>query len=339
MNRNMCNSTDMPYEDSRHLLVVVYSIVFIVGIPTNCLTALLTLIQIGKGTITAIYLFGLSLCELMYLSTIPLWIIYVQNDHKWTMGTLSCKVTGYIFFCNIYISILLLCCVSVDRYVAVVYALESRGIRRQRIAAVVTVALFGTVAVIYCPVFFRDDIQDLNSTTCYETPLNSHLVYYNITRFLVGFLIPFALLLFMNYKIFQSIKSSCSLSPSQKAKVKYLAIAIISIFVVCFAPHHFVLLVKSVLFFLYPDEMCRFERDIYTTSVVFLCFSTANSVADPFIYVLVSENAQREIDRIFRACGIELSVSSNEDSSKINNSQRSPKETRETWILGNKEDR
>ncbi|XP_062971904.1 probable G-protein coupled receptor 132 [Elgaria multicarinata webbii] len=325
----MCNSTAMPYEDSRPLLVAVYSIVFAVGLPANFLTATVTLVQIRRKNITAIYLFGLSLCELMYLSTIPLWILYVQNRRQWTMGHLSCQVTGYIFFCNVYISILLLCCISIDRYVAVVYALESRGkwCRCQTTAAAVTVFLFGMVAVIYCPVFFVKDVQDQVGKTCFEAQLNHNLAYYNIIRFFVGFSIPFVLLLFMNYKVFQSIKTSCSLNPAQKRKVKSLAIAVISIFLVCFAPYHCVLLVRAIFFFWHSDdERCKFERSIYTTSVVFLCFSTANAVADPFIYVLVSENARREISRTFRACGIQFPVGSKTESSKGNDPPKSPKE-------------
>lgn len=333
------NSTDsckdpMPFEDSRKLLVVVYSIVFALGLPANCITAVLTLVQIVKGNIPAIYLFGLSLCELLYLSTIPLWIVYVQNGHHWTMGLPSCKVTGYIFFCNIYISILLLCCISIDRYVAVAYALESRGIRSQRVAAVVTVVLFAVVAGIYIPVFITD-IQP-NVTTCFEATLNRKLALYNVSRFLVGFFVPFILLMVMNYKIFQGIKSSCTLTVQQKAKVKYLLIAIICIFVVCFAPHHVVLLVRSIHFFLYPADRCKFESGIYTLSVVFLCFSTANSIADPFLYVLASENARQEISRTFKACRVQLSFGSQAENSRTSNFQRTLKED---LTLDDKEER
>lgn len=335
---DMCKSMEMPYEESRQLLVVVYSVVFAAGLPANCVTAIVTFLQIGRKNITAIYLFGLSLCELMYLSTLPVWIIYVQNGHHWPLGLTSCRVTGYIFFCNIYISILLLCCISIDRYMAVVYALESRGkwCRCQRTATLVTVLLFGVVAAIYSPVFFMSDFQHPDSTTCFEAPLNRKVAYYNIVRFFVGFTIPFLLLICMNYKIFQSIKTSCSLNSSQKAKVKHLAGAVISIFVVCFAPYHSVLLVKAIALLWHPEGACSFERDIYTTSVVFLCFSTANAVADPFIYVLVSENAQREICRTFRACRIPFPACSKTESSQINDtpSQKLPLEAQS---LGNED--
>ncbi|KAM3854355.1 putative G-protein coupled receptor 132 [Vipera latastei] len=301
-----CNSTDLPFEESREFLIVVYSFIFAIGLPANCLTTFVTLVQIWRKNITAIYLFGLSLCNIMYLSTLPLWILYVKNGHHWKMGTPSCLVTGYIFFCNIYISILLLCCISIDHYKAVVRALESRGkcFRSQRTATMVTVAFFGIIAAIYCPVFFSKNIQEENIATCFETPLDNNLAYYNISRFFLGFLIPLGLLLFTNYRIFQSIKTSCNLNPDQKAKVRNVAIAIISVFVLCFAPYHFVLLVRAIFFFRYPDEVCTFEKNIYTTSVIFLCFSTANSIADPFIYVLAGENVRREIYRTCKVCGI-----------------------------------
>nr|XP_056707212.1 probable G-protein coupled receptor 132 [Euleptes europaea] len=312
------------YEESRWLVVAVYSVIFTVGLPANCLTTALTLIQIHKGNILAIYLFGLSLCELMYLSTLPLWILYVQNGHIWTMGQTCCKVTGYIFFCNIYISILLLCCVSIDRYVAMVYPLRSRGLRNQRIAAGVTSVLFVIVAAVHTPVFFDPNFQKLNITTCFENHLDWELATFNIIRFIVGFLVPFTILIFMNYNIFQNIKISYSLSPHQKSKVKYLAIAIISIFVVCFAPYHFVLLIRAIHFHQDSDNYCIFERKTYTVYTIFLCFSTANSVADPFIYVLASENTRHDIRRMFRAAGFRFLNDSKMDSNKPDSTQKTP---------------
>lgn len=327
----LCNQTAL-YEESRLLLVAFYSIVFALGLPANCVTTILTFIQILRGNILSIYLFGLSLCELMYLSTLPHWILYVQNDHSWDRGEMSCKVIGYIFFCNIYISILLLCCISIDRYMAVVYPLRSRGWRSQRIATGVTLVLFVIIGVIYSPVFYNRNIQEQNTTTCFESSLNIHLATFNVLRFLVGFVIPFAILIFMNYKIFQNVKISYSLSPQKKSKVKYLAIVIISIFVVCFAPYHFALLVRAAHYFRHPKEHCAFENKTYTVSTVFLCLSTANSIADPFIYVLASENVRNDICRAFR---VRFLNDSKMDSNKPDSTQKTPVDPSE----GHNEDR
>lgn len=293
--------TGIPYKDSKTLLVAVYSIVFAIGLPANCLTSVLTFVQIQRNKVIAIYIFSLSLCELMYLSTLPLWIIYVQNEHQWNMGEMACRVTGFIFFCNIYISILLLCCISLDRYVALVYALESRGRRGQKKAILIVCFLFAVVAIIHTPVFYMKDHSECMRKTCFETlPLDITLASFSFARFLFGFVIPFTILIFTNYKIFQRTKTSSSLTCHQKAKVKYLAIAIIVIFLICFAPYHVVLIIRSIYFMFHQNSSCPFEIYIYSIFTVFLCLTTANSVADPIIYVLVSENVRKDFYRGLR---------------------------------------
>lgn len=277
-------------------LVAAYSLVCVLGLPANCLTAWLTLLRARQGNVLAVYLFCLALCELLYISTLPLWIVYIQNEHHWTLGLRGCQVTGYIFFCNLYISILLLCCISCDRFVAVVYALETRGRRHQRTAVFVSVAVFLVVGLVHYPVFHMKE-----KVTCFETmPADSKIARYCYLRFAVGFAVPLAIIAFTNQRVFRSVRLSTGLSAAQKAKVKHVAVAVVAIFLVCFAPYHLVLLVKAVAFSYYgwdPGAMCAFEARLYTLSVVFLCLSTMNSVADPLIYVLAMDQWWQNVSR------------------------------------------
>lgn len=289
----------MPFEESRLFLVAVYSAVCVLGLPANCLTAWLTLLQVLQGNVLAVYLFCLALCELLYVGTLPLWVVYVQNQHRWTLGPWACRVTAYIFFCNLYVSILFLCCISCDRFVAVVYALESRGRRHQRTAILVSAAVFALVGLVHYPVF-----QMGEGDTCFETlPMDRKAAGFYYARFTVGFALPLGIIAFTNQRIFRSSQLSASLSAAQKAKVKHLAIAVVAIFLVCFAPYHLVLLVKAVAFSYYqgdPGSMCAFEASLYTASMVLLCLSTVNSIADPFIYVLAAEVSRQEVSRLHK---------------------------------------
>ncbi|KAM5129734.1 putative G-protein coupled receptor 132 isoform 1-T2 [Mantella aurantiaca] len=306
-----------PYDDSKFFVIIMYSIVLVIGLPANILTLWLTFLQIYRKNVLAVYLFSLSLSEIMYLGTLPLWILYVKNGHEWQWGPLACKITGFIFFNNIYISIILLCCISVDRYLAVEYALESRGVRRQKIAIGVTVASCSMVALINAPVFRLSDGDQVDQTTCFETlPVPAHIAYFYIARFIIGFLVPLLILMYTNYIIKRRIETSVSFTSRQKTKVKYLAIAIIIIFMICFAPYHVVLLTRGIAFFLKDKNFCDFEEKIYTVYSIFLCLVTVNSVADPFIYVLVSENVRKDICRAMRVWRRQLSFNTKSDSSK-----------------------
>uniref|UniRef100_A0A8C7AQ57 G-protein coupled receptors family 1 profile domain-containing protein n=1 Tax=Neovison vison TaxID=452646 RepID=A0A8C7AQ57_NEOVI len=290
-----CNAS---FEDTRVFLVSVYSAVFAVGLPANCVTAGLTLLQALRGNVLAVYLFGLALCELLYIGTLPLWAVYIQNQHRWTLGVWACRATGYIFFCNLYVSILFLCCISCDRFLAVVYALESRGRRQPRTAVLVSASVFALVGLAHSPVFRME-----GGTTCFEAPTDTEVVAYYYLRFALGFAVPLAVIAFTNRSIFRRIRRSAGLSDAQKTKVRRSAVAVVTIFLVCFAPYHLVLLTKAVAHSYYsgrPDVARDFEAKLCRLSAVFLCLSTVNSVADPIIYVLATDCSRQEVSRIRR---------------------------------------
>ncbi|XP_058511250.1 probable G-protein coupled receptor 132 [Ochotona princeps] len=291
-----CNAS---FEESRVMLVLVYSAVCALGLPANCLTAWLTLLQVLQGNVLAVYLLCLALCELLYLGTLPLWILYIQNGHRWTLGLRACRATAYIFFCNIYLSILFLCCVSCERFVAVVYALESRGRRHQRTAVLVSAAIFVLVGLVHYPVF---QMEEEEGGACFEPPrMSATIAAFHYARFTMGFAAPLAIIAYTNHRILRSVGRSPGLTAAQKAKVRHSAAAVVFIFLFCFAPYHLVLLLKAAAFSYYHgdrDAVCAFEASFYSISVGFLCLATVNSVADPIIYVLATEHSRQEVSRI-----------------------------------------
>ncbi|XP_053331557.1 probable G-protein coupled receptor 132 [Spea bombifrons] len=310
----ICNP---PYNESEQGVIAMYSAVLVIGLPANILTTVLTLIQIRRKNVLAVFLFSLSLSELMYLGTLPLWILYVKNGHKWIWGPMACKFTGYIFFNNIYISIFLLCCISIDRFLAVEYSLESRGVRRQRVAIITTFVLCMLVALTHSTTFFiSDGDPEKGQATCFETlPMAPLIANFYYARFVIGFLIPLLILIYTNYTIKQRIEASSSFTEHQKTKVKCLAVTIIIIFMICFAPYHIVLLLRAIVHSLNPTDSCGFEEKVYTTYSALLCLLTMNSVADPFIYVLVSENVRKDLYRAVRSWRGTLSVNTRSDKS------------------------
>uniref|UniRef100_A0A8C5QMQ9 G-protein coupled receptors family 1 profile domain-containing protein n=1 Tax=Leptobrachium leishanense TaxID=445787 RepID=A0A8C5QMQ9_9ANUR len=313
---NNC-SCNPPYSEGEQAVVAMYSVVLVIGLPANILTAVLTFLQIRKKNVLAVYLFSLSLSELMYLGTLPLWILYIRNGHKWEWGDTACKITGYIFFNNIYISIFLLCCISIDRFIAVEYSLESRGVRRQRVAIVVTLVLCALVVLPHCTTFILQDgnPQD-HQGRCFETsPISKTTANFYLARFVIGFLLPLLILIFTNYTIKRRIETSSSFTDYQKTKVKWLARTIIIIFLICFAPYHLVMFLKAINYFLHPGRQCPFEDAVYTTYSAFLCLVTMNSVADPFIYVLVSDNVRKDMCRALTGWRRQISFSNKSDNS------------------------
>ncbi|XP_076010672.1 putative G-protein coupled receptor 132 [Genypterus blacodes] len=291
----------LPYEQAQLLLVGLYSTVLAVGVPANLLTVYLTWMQVRRKSVLGVYLWGLSLCDLTYLGTLPLWAHYVNSGHQWPWSSTTCKLTGYIFFNNMYISIFLLCCISCDRYVAVVYALESRGLRRQRLAALITSITILVVTVGHIPVFtMREGEVDKADGRCFEPSRSNNVVTgFNYARVVIGFLIPLVLLVVTNRTILANVQLSDSLLPQQKRRVRNLALAVVALFLVCFAPYHIILLARAIIFhFPQPgQDPCQLERKLYTPYSISLGLSTFNSAANPILYVLSSDNVRKELGR------------------------------------------
>ncbi|KAL0170446.1 hypothetical protein M9458_035042, partial [Cirrhinus mrigala] len=268
---NHTNSCEPPYDEENPLpLVVLYSTVIILGLPANLITVFLTFLEVYRKNVLGIYLFGLSVCDLMYLGTLPLWAIYINRGHRWEWGSLTCKITGYVFFNNMYISIFLMCCVSADRFVAVVYAMEH--------AVIITVTIVVVVAVGHVPVFTmtEGDSEKKKEKRCFEPSDPSVIVAgFNYARFFIGFFIPL---------------------PRAKVKIRNLALAVILSFLVCFTPYHVILLLRAINFH-FSDGKCDFERSVYTPYTISLGLSTINSAINPVFYVLSSNSVHTKIHK------------------------------------------
>ncbi len=92
--------------------------------------SILSSLQVRQRNELGIYLINLSVADLLYITTLPLWIDYFLQHDDWIHGQESCKLFGFIFYTNIYVSIAFLCCISLDRYLAVAYPLRFAKVRR-----------------------------------------------------------------------------------------------------------------------------------------------------------------------------------------------------------------
>ncbi|GAA6108782.1 probable G-protein coupled receptor 132 [Tachysurus ichikawai] len=292
----ICN---FPYENDRLPLLILYGIVLIVGVPTNLVTIYLTFLEVQRKNVLGIYLLSLSVCDLLYLGTLPAWAIYIHHGHRWYLGSLACKITCYMFFNNMYVSIFLLCCVSVDRYIAVVYSLKSRGLRKMKLAVIVILVIVVVVALCHIPVFTMEegDTESKEEKRCFEPgQYTTTVTAFNYARFVIGFFIPLCILLFTNRAILSMVQASDGLVSEQKYKIRYLLWAVILFFLVCFAPYHIILLLRAVSFH-FSDRTCNFDTLLYSPYTISLGLSTLNSAMNPILYVLTSDNIRKEICR------------------------------------------
>ncbi|XP_072547579.1 G protein-coupled receptor 184 [Salminus brasiliensis] len=281
------------------LLMAIYIIALILGLIFHLLTAWPIVQQIRSKNVLAVYLFCLSMSDLLYILTMPLWIYYYHNDHEWTLGQGMCQLTGFIYYSNMYISIYLLCSISIDRCLVVTFPLKVKAFRHNRYAWLICVLIYVLVMLIHTLVLNvnkRTGLLD-SQRHCYETyPITEHIAFFNFLRVGIGFLLPLLVLIVCYLQIFSKVQKSTGVAEQGKYKIKLLSIGVISIFSICFAPYHILLLARSIAFNRMDKESyCNFEQAHHLKFSCTLALSSLNSVVDPLLYVLVSNGIRKDM--------------------------------------------
>lgn len=109
----------------------VFCVVFLLGVAGNGLV-IVTFAAYRRDRLrstTDVFLFHLALADLLLLLTLPL---QAADTHLgWVLPVALCKATRATYAINTYSGILLLACISVDRYLVVVHARQMLRLRRQ----------------------------------------------------------------------------------------------------------------------------------------------------------------------------------------------------------------
>ncbi|KAJ7984614.1 hypothetical protein DPEC_G00356600 [Dallia pectoralis] len=114
----------------------VFLVIFILGVLGNSLviTTFVLYRRLRLRSMTDVFLFQLAVADLLLLLTLPL----QAGDTllgQWLFGDALCKATRAIYAVNTYSGLLLLACISVDRYVVVAWAQEMLRLRGRMLKA------------------------------------------------------------------------------------------------------------------------------------------------------------------------------------------------------------
>uniref|UniRef100_A0A8C6VRX9 G protein-coupled receptor 68 n=7 Tax=Nothobranchius TaxID=28779 RepID=A0A8C6VRX9_NOTFU len=292
--KDVINCT-ISHEIHQYVFSCVYILVLLVGVPSNLYSLYHAVLQLKQRNELGVYLLNLTVSDLLYLASLPLWLQYIFQGDDWRHREWLCQLCGFLLYENIYISIGFLCCISLDRYLAVVHPLRFNALRSMK-AAWLASAIVWIKEIAVGVVFFRHkelSTDRTNQSVCFEHyPMRPWEYDINYYRFIVGFLFPLAILLISYLCVLRAVGRSAGTQPDQKTRIRQLVSSTILIFLVCFSPYHIFLLVRTLL-----ERDCAFIEGIFNYYHLSLMLTTLNCVADPALYCFVSESARRGLYR------------------------------------------
>lgn len=320
MNNTFC--IEEQHDLDHYLFPIVYIFVVIVSIPANIGSLFVAFLQAKKKNELGIYLFSLSLSDLLYAFTLPLWIDYTWNKDNWTFSHTLCKGNAFLMFMNFYSSTAFLTCIAVDRYLAVVYPMRFAILRTRKFAFVVSLILWILESILNGVILWEDetsieycDANKFNFTLCYDKyPLEKWQIKLNLIRTCTGYAIPLIVILICNQKVYRAVQRNQATLNSEKKKIIKLLVSITLTFVLCFTPFHVMLLIRSIL----ENDVNvaqntldhnKSGKQTYKIYRVTVALTSLNCVADPFLYCFVTETGRSDLWSVFKFCTEKLSKS------------------------------
>ncbi|XP_074850343.1 proteinase-activated receptor 1 isoform X2 [Carettochelys insculpta] len=279
----------------------VYTLVVMLSLPLNITAILVFLIKIKINKPAVVYMLNLASADVLFVSVLPFKIVYHFSGNNWVFGPEMCRLITAAFYCNMYCSILLMTVISIDRFLAVVYPMQSLSWRTIMRASLICSIIWLIAIVGVIPILVTEQtmkISELNITTCHDVLEEFELMSYYHNFFSIFssifFFVPLVISAFCYVCIIRClISSNIVAKQSKKTHALLLCTTVFSVFVICFGPTNVLLLIHYV-FLPYNKQFEYF----YFAYLLCVCISSVSCCIDPLIYYYVSSECQRQVGNL-----------------------------------------
>ncbi|XP_061589879.1 proteinase-activated receptor 1-like [Cololabis saira] len=291
------------------LIPSFYTLVCALSLPINIFAVLAFARGIQPKKPAAIYMLNLACADMLFAMMLPFKISYHFEGNDWRFGSIMCRVVTGAFYWNMYCTVLLIACISVDRLLAVVYPIDSLAWRRPRNSVIACVTMWILSFAASMPLVISEQtvfVRDLNITTCHDVQQAANIFWikiYFITLCCALFFLPLLVTVVSYTRVIWSLnKIAKGLQGTSRKRTRavVMALTVLVIFVLCFLPTNCLLLVHYLLF---KDSM---EKDhetpdgSYGLYLVFLCLGSLNCLLDPLVYYFGSSQCQRQLSKLLK---------------------------------------
>ncbi|XP_060032760.1 C5a anaphylatoxin chemotactic receptor 1 [Erinaceus europaeus] len=275
----------MPLPDI--LALVIYLVVFLVGVPGNALVVWVTNSEV-KRMVNGIWFFNLAAADLLSCLALPFLFVAVIQRDRWIFGEFACRILPALILLNMYASVLLLATISADRFLLVVHPIWCQNHRSVKLAWLVCGVTWSLALLLTVPsVIFRVLKQE-----AFSRKITCSMDYGKdgwrteravaVSRLVLAFLWPlFILSVCYTFLLIHA----WSRQATRSTKTLKVVVAVVSSFFIFWLPYQ----VTGLLMALYPRGSVVYQRVNYVDS---LCVALAyiNCCINPVIYVVATQS-------------------------------------------------
>lgn len=272
-----------------------HSFICAFGLIGNVLVIITYMFYKNTKTMTDVYLFNVALADLIFVVALP-FIIY-NEQHSWLMGSVACKTLRAAYSINLYSGMLLLACVSCDRYIAIVQARRYFGAKPSRTltysrlmctAVWVLAVVLSLPTLIYTNLFEELKLGTFSSTVkcqlSFQQDETAMLIKVLVPSFQIvfGFLLPLLVMAFCYRSIVCTLLRTQS---SQRHKAIRVVLAVVAVFILCHLPYNVTLLNHTLS--LFKQRSCKVEQIKLHILTISRSVAYLHCCLNPFLYAFI----------------------------------------------------
>ncbi|XP_077598431.1 leukotriene B4 receptor 1 [Stigmatopora nigra] len=231
--------------------VSILTLALVLGFPGNLFVVWSAACRVRKRSVTCLLVLNLAAADAGVLLTAPVFLRYLAGGRGWEFGSAACKLVHYLCNVNMYVSIYLICLMSMDRWLAVSRPFLSQRMRTKRSLLMVLLAVWAASFLLALPMpFYRSNLRKVypdNGTLAFCVPYHwrsvGHRVFQYSLETAMGCLLPFSLINACYASIICRLRSAVF---QRRAKGSRLILAIVCTFALFWLPYHVVNVVEVI---------------------------------------------------------------------------------------------
>ncbi|KAM6181775.1 C-C chemokine receptor type 6 [Erethizon dorsatum] len=290
---------------SRMFVPIAYSLICVFGLLGNILVVITFAFYKKAKSMTDVYLLNMAIADILFVLTLPFWAV-THATGAWTFSNALCKLMKGIYAVNFNCGMLLLACISMDRYIAIVQATKSFWFRSRTLAhrRIICLAVWVLSLIISSPTLVfnqKYNIQGSDVHVCEpkyhreSDPIMWKLLVLGL-QLLFGFFIP---LVFMVFCYTFIVKTLMQAQNSKRHRAIRVVIAVVLVFLACQIPHNIILLMTAANLGR-MNRNCSSEKLMGYTKNVTEVLAFLHCCLNPVLYAFIGQRFRNYFLKIMK---------------------------------------
>lgn len=276
--------------------LLLYGLVVVLGVPGNAIVVWVTGFCMSRS-VTSLWFLNLALADFLCCLSLPLLMVPLAHDDHWHFGPLACRLVKGLFYLVMYCSVLQLVLISVDRLLLVIKPIWCQNKRRPIHAVYGCVAVWFLALIVSIPYFIyakEINLSEEKKECLMAYPSESAWPIMSL-RFLLGFILPFVVILGCHLKVYTSTQTRLSRGRTHSKRTLRVIIAVVLSFFFCWLPLH----IMDFIVLITPRNSPQ-SPNVYLAHVLALCLAYFNSCLNPLLYVCLGRGFKDSMNRSLR---------------------------------------